>query len=49
MSLEQNKNYAQKVVSWFSELKTKESMLKITPIDGWFPNMMSSGWYFPPV
>ena len=28
-SLEQNKNYAQRVVSWFSKLKTKESMLKM--------------------
>ena len=28
------KNYAQRVVSWFNELETKESMLKMDSIDG---------------
>ena len=30
----ENKNYAQRVVSWFIELETKESMLKMASIDG---------------
>ena len=29
--------------------KLKERMLKVTPIDECFSNMMSSGWYLPPV
>ena len=41
-------NYAQKVVSWFKELKTKTKYdQNMASIDGWFPNMMSSGWYLP--